>query len=166
MLIRHITEADVPAVSALGNHVYPPGYYESDDTFKSKVLYPHAMCLLAEIDGALAGYVVSFPDIVGLPYPINTAFIPVLNPNCQYIHDLCIAPSFRTRGVATHLTKMILDRMAWDKCALTAILGSESFWARFGFATKYSVQYCGVDAKYMVYDRTRHDAVPAHHHRG
>lgn len=153
MILRAIQSADVAAVSALGNRVYPVAYYEADETFSSKIMYPEGHCRLAEIDGVCVGYVISFPDIVGVPYPINTFFKPVKNPNCQYIHDLCVAPEYRGRGIAAQLLQSVLAVMPWNACALTAVMDSASFWSRHGFVKRYDILYCGQPAEYMLYNK-------------
>lgn len=59
----------------------------------------------------------------------------------HYITDVMVAPDWQRRGVGTALLKTALDycrRQGYIKVFLTAIPGSEAFYARFGFKDSLS----------------------------
>lgn len=159
MLIRPIRVDDVPAVQQIAEKAFLPAYRETTEVLTARIECPQAKCLLAECDNTAAGYVVSFPDIMGLPYPMHVPMSPVHNPNCQYIHALAVLPAFRHRGIGTHLLRLVLDLMPWGHCTLMAYQSTDAFWKRFGFQQKLRMFYCGEDTAYLQYDRPRHDAV-------
>jgi predicted acetyltransferase len=95
------------------------------------------------------GYAISFPYYLGKSYPINTNYDIVENPNCWYIHDLCVVERFRKKGVAKMLAKEVINK-SWNVLALTAVQNSNSFWNKLGFLSFGSVDYCDQRAEYMV----------------
>jgi len=146
--IRPVKPADYPAVNMLGTRSYEESYYESEESFASKMAgYPDG-CFVADLDG-IVGYVISFPYKLGQACPLNQLFELVPKPDCYYIHDLCVLEDFRGKGVATQLAERVLARK-WEVTALVAVNGTGSFWRRFGFQAFAVVNYHGNKAEYML----------------
>jgi ribosomal protein S18 acetylase RimI-like enzyme len=146
--IRKINSKDYNEIENIANESYSEDYYESDESFISKVEKFPDGCYVADLDGVV-GYVISFPYYVGKSFPINTNYEIVENPNCWYIHDLCVVERFRNKGVAKTLAKEIIKK-SWNVVALTAVQNSTSFWNKFGFLSFKIVNYCNQKADYMI----------------
>ena len=99
--IRPMRVGDLDVVEEMGNSCYPSNYHES---VGSKV--SSGCCLVGLVDGVLAGYLVGFPYVLGVSYPINEAYVPVSHPECHYIHDLCVSPCARGLGLGTALAEV------------------------------------------------------------
>lgn len=57
--LRPMAAADLPAALAIQTAVYPPALCEDADAFASRLALPDSLCLAAERDGALAGYLLA-----------------------------------------------------------------------------------------------------------
>lgn len=149
MIIEPISTGHVEAVSLLGTSCYPSNYYEDDASFESKILgYPQG-CFMAMEGGVLLGYVISFPYILGEVHPLNFTYSPTQNPDCLYIHDLCVSPFNRGGGVGSALATRVLSIPIWPK-ALVSVLGSSPFWEELGFETLRNLNYHGGLGHYMI----------------
>jgi ribosomal protein S18 acetylase RimI-like enzyme len=144
--IRPTKISDYPAVNAIGTASYQENYFEGELSFESKMRgYPDG-CFVADLDGVV-GYVISFPYKLGMPYPIDSMFELVNNPDCYYIHDLCVLDEFRGKGIAKRLAERVLG---WPIVGLVAVGGSGKFWRKFGFLGFASIDYYGLKAEYML----------------
>jgi ribosomal protein S18 acetylase RimI-like enzyme len=146
-ITRNIKPADYDEVCDLGAKNYPQDYYEGKESFTSKIEGCYEGCLAADLDGII-GYIISFPYKVGKAFPIDSFYEPVENPNCWYIHDVCVSKDFRKMGVAKELTNCVIRGK--DVVCLTAVMNSEGFWSSLGFRSFFNFEYCGLDAKYMI----------------
>lgn len=150
--VRPVCVADIPAIDGMGTCSYPENYFESRASFESKIVKNLETCWVATVDDYLAGYVVSFPYVFGAPYPINHMYTAIENPNCLYLHDLCVSPLWRKLGVGHSLAQKVLTTR-WDAVALTSVMGSQSFWTKLGFVVAHELDYYGLPASYMVWKR-------------
>lgn len=146
--IRPAQYTDYKAVSELGDAVYAGNYEESAASVASKITGYPAGCFVADLDGVI-GYILSFPYRLGQSYPLNATYEPVAESDCYYIHDLCVAPEFRRKGVASELLEPILAQK-WPVIGLVAVQGSSKFWRLHGFLSFAAVQYNGKKAEYML----------------
>ena len=147
MNIRHTKPNDYSNICELGTKSYSDNYYEGEESFVSKIKGCYEGCFVADLDG-IVGYIISFPYKVGKSFPIDSFYEPVEDPNCWYIHDLCVSVDFRGRGIAVDLAKTVLNHS--NVYCLTAISGSEGFWSKIGFRSFFDLEYCGRSAKYMI----------------
>lgn len=145
--IRNITPEDYYNVCDLGTKSYPNNYYEGEESFISKMQSCAEGCFVADVDGII-GYIISFPYLIGKSCPIDCFFEPVDNPNCWYIHDLCVSEDFRNKGVAKNLVKTVLNNH--NVFCLTSVMNSEDFWSKFGFRSFLEIDYYGKKSKYMI----------------
>lgn len=149
MIIEPISPSHVEAVSLLGTSCYPSNYHEDDASFESKILgYPQG-CFMAMDDGTLLGYAISFPYILDKVHPINFAYSLPQNPDCLYIHDLCVSTFNRGGGVGSALATRVLSMPIWPK-VLVSVLGSGPFWKKLGFETLRELNYHGGLGHYMI----------------
>lgn len=147
--LRHTTPNDHEEISKLRTKSYSSNHYEEEEErFTSKIKGCYEGCLVADLDGII-GYIISFPYLVGKPYPIDNFYEPIENSNCWYIHDLCVCEEFRKKGIAKELAKTVVNKDCKIFC-LTAIEGSENFWGKIGFRTFFDLNYCGKKANYMI----------------
>jgi ribosomal protein S18 acetylase RimI-like enzyme len=148
-MIRHTNAQDFEFVDSIGTNSYPFNYYEGIESFHSKMVgYPEG-CFVCEINKEIVGYIISFPYVLWQPYPINQNYTKVENPDCYYIHDLCIDEKHRGKGYAISLVDEVLKIKQFPK-VLVSVLNSENFWGKFGFQKQKSFDYCGLNATYMV----------------
>lgn len=146
--IRPFKDGEVDAAEEIGTVSYPPNYYEGSESFRSKILGYPSGCFVGFVGGDLAGYAISFPYVLGRPYPIDEVYEPVSGSDCLYLHDLCVAGWARGSGLGVALAEVVLRKSG--PAALTAVMGSEGFWAGFGFARRFELEYYGGRATYMV----------------
>lgn len=149
MLIRKIDHIDLKEIEELANNTYPDNFFESAESFSSKILGFPDGCFVCEVDKKLVGYVVSFPSRINFVEPLNKIYKKCENANCHYIHDVCVNSNFRKMGVANNLLKKIFDKFFVD-FALVAVMGSASFWQKFGFEVVQQIDYYNSQAHYMV----------------
>ena len=148
LTIRPTKTSDYAAVNEIGSASYPQNYYEGDESFESKMSGYPAGCFVADLDG-IVGYVISFPYIIGQPYPINEHYKPVAGPDCYYIRDLCVRNEFRGYNIASQLLEPVLAKK-WSVFGLVAVQNSSAFWRKFGFRGFAVLNYYGRKAEYML----------------
>lgn len=146
--IRPFKDGEIGSVEEIGTLSYPPNLYEGSGSFRSKILGHPSGCFVGFLEGELAGYVISFPYLLGAPYPIDEFYVPVSGADCLYLHDLCVADWVRGPGLGGALAEVVLRRPG--PVALTAVMGSEGFWEVFGFARLFDLDYYGGRATYMA----------------
>jgi GNAT superfamily N-acetyltransferase len=147
--IRTAIKSDYSDIAKIGTKIYSDEYYESEESLFSKIDGCPSGCFVADLDGVV-GYAISFPYVVGKSSPIDSFFFLVENPNCWYIHEVCVAEDFRGMGIARMLASKVIE-VGWDVMCLTAVQGSEGFWERFGFRSFFETEYCGKRASYMIF---------------
>lgn len=147
--IRIPNPKDYSKACDIGTLCYPERYYEGQESFFSKMESNPSGCLVAENESGILGYAISFPYLEGVPFPINQEYraAEVENPDCIYIHDVCVLPEFRKFGIASKFVRILTSKSG--KYRLTAVENSEIFWAKMGFSKIKEVEYCGVIANYM-----------------
>jgi len=147
-MIRQANSKDFDFIDNIGTNSYPVNYYEGSESFRSKVIgYPEG-CFVCEVNKEIVGYIISFPYILGKYYPINENYKNVEDPDCYYIHDLCVEKTHRGKGYGFALVEEVLKIRSNPK-VLMSVLESENFWKRFGFESQKTVDYYGLKAVYM-----------------
>lgn len=146
--IRPFREQELDIAEEIRTLNYPTNYYEGSDSFRSKILGHPSGCFVGFVGGDLAGYAISFPYVLGGPYPIDEVYVPASISDCLYLHDLCVADWARGSGLGGALAEVALRKPG--PVALTAVMGSEGFWEDFGFVRRFGLDYYGGLATYMV----------------
>lgn len=148
-MIRHAKPEDFDFIDHIGTSSYPDNYYEGSESFRSKILgYPEG-CFVCEINKEIVGYIISFPYTLWEYYPINENYKKVEDPDCHYIHDLCVEKTHRGKGYGISLVDQVLRIKSKPK-VLMSVLESENFWNKFGFQNQKTIDYYGLNAVYMV----------------
>ena len=146
--IRHINPSEHNDISKLATENYSEDYFESDESFSSKIKNYYEGCFVADLDGVV-GYIISFPYFIGKSFRINSTYVPPDNADCCYIHDLSVSKDFRNKGIAKMLAGHVLKN-SWKVVCLTAVQNSERFWNKMGFRSFFELDYCGNKAQYMI----------------
>ncbi len=146
--IRHTKPGDYAEICDLGTSNYSDNYYEGEDSFISKIKGCYEGCFVVDLDGII-GYIISFPYVLGKSFPIDSFYEPVEESNCWYIYDVCVSKDFRNKGIAKNLINIILNNKS-NVYSLTSIQNSQKFWNKIGFRSFFNLEYCGVEASYMI----------------
>lgn len=160
--------ADLPPVHALQVQAYLPALHESPAAFARRLAaFPDACWVVEDSRGTgspLLGYLFAQPARLGHPPPLNAIF-----PNSGtglagkkgaapafHLHDLCVAPAARSRGIAQGLCQAAMVRAAalgYRYLTLVAVQGSVPYWQARGFRPAPSpapLHHYGDEACYMV----------------
>jgi hypothetical protein len=92
---RHMSEDDLASVFSIVDRVHP-SYPEDEAVFVERLrLYPEG-CLILDIDGDIAAYVISHPWYYGDPPSLNSLLgkLPE-DATTYYLHDLVVLPEAR-----------------------------------------------------------------------
>lgn len=148
-MIRNAKPEDFDFIDQIGTSSYPADHYEGSESFRSKILgYPEG-CFVCEINKEIVGYIISFPYTLWEYFPINENYKKVEDPDCHYIHDLCVEKTHRGKGHGIALVDQVL-RIKSNPKVLVSSLVSEGFWKKFGFQSQKTVDHHGSDSVYMV----------------
>jgi formate hydrogenlyase subunit 6/NADH:ubiquinone oxidoreductase subunit I len=61
VIIRPIQSSDFEEISDIGTNNYPDEYYESNESFISKVKVYSSGCFVCLLEEKICGYIISFP---------------------------------------------------------------------------------------------------------
>ena len=149
--IRLMKEEDIEAILDIGSKGYSFNFYESDESFLSKLRgYPKG-CYVITILEKVVAYAVTFPYFKHEVFPLNTIYTPFHSPTCHYFHDVCVEPAHRMKGFAKLLINKVWNISGLPKC-LVAVNDSEKFWEQSNFEVTRKVVY-GINkskASYMI----------------
>jgi GNAT superfamily N-acetyltransferase len=126
---------DLAIVAAIADRVHLD-HPEDPAVFADRLALFPAGCLVVEADCGALGYCISHPGIVGQPPPLDTVLGRIDGADCLYIHDLCLLPEARGRGLAAAIARLLEEvaRAHGFGCiALTAVNDSDGFWQSQGF---------------------------------
>ena len=132
-----MTSADLQAVMEIAAVVHP-SYPEDEAVFAERLsLAPEGCLVLADGQGALAGYLVSHPWPAGAVPALNSLLgeLPAGTGN-WYVHDLALLPAGRGTGAGAAAVQALASLARLHGCAgisLVAVGDSAGFWRRQGF---------------------------------
>jgi len=156
---RPMTGVDLDGVVQVAQKSFPD-HPEERACFANRLdLNPNGCFVLADDQGTVKGYLVSYPWMRNMAPALNVLIdaIPA-DADSYYLHDLAIDPDVRGGGY----TRKIIDQLAeqaraegWPQVSLVAVNNATGFWSRNGFevqtpdgiATKLASY--GDDARYM-----------------
>lgn len=154
-ILRRLSDGDLPEVLRVQEVAYAATLNEPGEAFAAKIgVFPAGA--IGCFEGAdMIGYVFSVPWTLGEVMPLHHApLLPRRGADCLYVHDMAVQPDRRGRGVAVRLLEALTEvalKEGLRHLALTAVQGSEGFWARLGFQEERRFEYApGVPASYMV----------------
>jgi ribosomal protein S18 acetylase RimI-like enzyme len=158
-----MTEADLPSVIAVSNHVHA-ALPEDPRVFAERLrLYPEG-CFVLQASGELLGYVISHPWHVMRPPALSTLLeaLPA-KPSTFYVHDIALLPAARGAGSAAAIVRQLMsDARARGHRSLNLIAVNDTgpFWERFGFGPvdderlRDTLRSYGAGARVMALDLT------------
>jgi GNAT superfamily N-acetyltransferase len=135
MIIRPMGPGDLVAVYALQDLTYPPALRDGPAAFESRLALSPDFNLVAEIDGTLAGYLVSHPWLSAAPAASDVVVLPTAA-ECWFIHDLSVAPHARRAGTGRRLVEAglaLARQQAFTTSELIAVEGAHTYWAALGW---------------------------------
>ncbi len=137
MNIRLSKLTDLSAIVAVQASCYEEVNPERPEVLGEKLtIYPKG-CFVLEIDNKVVGYMFSHPWQLDSPPKLDTFLSQIPNdPDCYYIHDIAIDPSFRGVGGARMLFDKALclaTEQSYKHLSLIAVQDSERFWSKLGF---------------------------------
>lgn len=135
---RPMTHADLPAVLAAADVIHTD-YPERVEVFADRLaLFPDGCRVAgAGTDGAVVGYGVMHPGILGYPPALDSLLerLPA-EADCLYLHDIALLPAARGHGlgesVLTH-AHGVARRHGLPWLALTSTPTARSYWLARGF---------------------------------
>ena len=138
-MIRRIQSADWPGIERIQAESYPHEVLESLESLQSHWHVSESTCLVAEVQGAVVGYILAHPWIRGKIPPLNEIYSS-LPANCDslFIHDLALSPPFRGTGLGDELVHAVFEAgsaLGLTHFSLISVQGSAGFWKRFGFVS-------------------------------
>jgi ribosomal protein S18 acetylase RimI-like enzyme len=134
---RAMTNVDLLHVLHIAAQVHT-AYPEDEAVFAERLrLYP-AGCRVLEVEGRVAGYVISHPWRLYEPPALNSLLgsLPE-SPDTYYLHDLVLLPEARGTGAGSAIVETLADHAhteAFATLSLVAVHDSVEFWRRHGFA--------------------------------
>jgi len=137
LIIRPMTESDLPAMLILQLTCFPELPPESETSLKAKLLASPKTCFVATDQERLMGYLITHPWTSDLPPPLDapTCDIPE-HADCLYIHDLSVHPEARGTGASKALLQRFFDctnQYPYALSALIAVQNSSGFWKKYGY---------------------------------
>lgn len=157
-----MVEADLKRVVDIAGVCYP-NHPEDMDIFVERLrLFPQG-CLALAGEGAVEGYVLSYPWRADAAPPLNALILGLPEtPGAYYLHDLALMPSARGQGHS----RAALDHLpaAGLPLSLVSVNGTVPFWERHGFAVRTTgdlvskLASYGADARFMVRPAHERDA--------
>ncbi|MFF4117041.1 GNAT family N-acetyltransferase [Streptomyces sp. NPDC001714] len=168
--IRHITDADWDAITAMESRAYAElGLTEGRAALRSRADASPETCFVLDVGSEPAGYVLA------LPYPPfrypdleraeEAAAVPSRPARNLHLHDLVVAERLRGRGLGqrllTHLT-LIAGARGFERISLIAVGRSRPFWSTRGFTAYPGISPGGYGAN-AVYMSRPHGPGPYAH---
>lgn len=143
---------DLDAVLGIAAVVHP-SYPERREVFAERLALFPAGCLVAVVEGAVVGYAVTHPAVVGRPPGLDTLLgaLPA-GADCLYLHDVALLPAVQGRRLGeaafTRIHAVAVES-GLPTLALIATPSARPYWLRHGFAP---VAYDGeLEAKLATY---------------
>jgi GNAT superfamily N-acetyltransferase len=133
-----MTPSDLPAVAAIERESHNPLPPEGEAVFADRLAAFPSGCFAVGPEGAAEGYAIAHPWRLGTvpALGLDRLVLPTM-PDCLWLHDVALRPRLRGSGLIAALL-VLLDGLARDRrlpaLALTAVHGTETLWARHGFA--------------------------------
>lgn len=135
--IRRFKRDDLPEALAIQSQVYPAFLVENEASFASRLDVGGAYCLVANLEGQLAGYLLAHGWQRNSPPQLGAPLLDTQPAEILLIHDLAVATRGQGLGVARKLVNCALDIAAQNglnSAELVAVEGAASFWRALGFA--------------------------------
>ncbi|KAH9902330.1 acyl-CoA N-acyltransferase [Xylariomycetidae sp. FL2044] len=150
---RQLTANDIKALARVADIVHTD-LPESNHVFEERAkLFPEGCLALVDNNGELCGYAISHPIRRRDPPALDTLLGGEIAPGADqyYIHDVCVLPAWRGRGLASQaINRLLVVAERFQSACLVAVYGTAPFWGRYGFRAPPSVDE-GLSAKIRGY---------------
>lgn len=145
VVIRNVTEADLPTLYEVQNTCYAKELQDDLDVMRARFqLCSQFQFIAEEVDGTSPpkplGHLIAHRHSLLSTLPAhNTApegFPPLEDCDCIYFHDLSVKPSARGKRVSERLVTAALSaafHAGLYSAELTSVHGTTGFWGKFGF---------------------------------
>lgn len=164
VLIRAMADSDLESVVAIQQAAYPRTPRQWRGSIPERVRFFPGGCRVAQLNGSLAGYLVSHPWALGAVPAQSGSLDRPPRLDCYYIHDLAVLPQARRSGAGRHLLESAISiarERGFRSVTLTAGRDSERFWLAFGFRAAHQgpallqarLREYGRQAQYMILSR-------------
>jgi ribosomal protein S18 acetylase RimI-like enzyme len=135
--LRPITDDELPLVVHVQQQSYVSYLHEDIHAFRSKrEMYPDG-CMGAFVDGALAGYSISFPWFQDTDVVLHISALPTSKTfDCYYMHDVAVLSQYRGHSIADKLVNSCIDTarsLGLYTIRMVTVQGGENIWSRYGF---------------------------------
>ena len=138
IVLRAMCESDLDAVLAIQSACYPSALNEDAATIRQRFHASPDTAWIASIADEVAAYLFGYRSRLGSITPLGGVFSPADEPDCLYLHDLAVTPTWRSRGIADQLivaARAFASRQSLSFIALVALENARTYWERHAFAT-------------------------------
>lgn len=135
--IRSFERDDLPEALAIQSQVYPAFLVEDETSFASRLDAGGAYCVVAIVEGQLAGYLLAHGWDSNSPPQLGAPLADTRLAEILFIHDLAVSTAGQGLGVGRKLVNCAFDTAARNGLSfaeLVAVEGAASFWRALGFA--------------------------------
>ena len=161
MTFYPISDSVWPIIMRVQSACYPDLEPEDLSVLKSKWQYsPDSCFVVKDASQQVQGYLLAHPwqgdNTPKLNERLPERKSEQITGEYLYLHDLAIAPSARSTGVASQLVQQLCEQaraQGYQEMRLTAVQNAQGFWRRFGFKALAETEVCtayGDDAQLMV----------------
>lgn len=131
--------SDVDSILDAQTLAYPGFLLESAEFFLNRLSLAPGYCWVARAagDGALVGYLISYPWDAGLPPALNVA-LTALPPQADhwFLHDCAVVPSAQGLGVGQALLRTAAAQAmssGMRRASLVSLESAAGYWLRHGY---------------------------------
>ncbi|MGI5309689.1 GNAT family N-acetyltransferase [Rheinheimera sp. WS51] len=162
-IIKSIESADLSSVIQIQDSCYGDALYEAPELLAQRISTQPASCwVITRPDNTVQAYLLSYPAKQGFIAALGSPFKQGVQADLLYLHDLAVAPYARKQGLANKLlehAEQFATDSGFDKLALVAVQGAQSYWQTKGFQTIERLSpeaaealqtYADKDAIYMI----------------
>ena len=138
IVLRVMRESDLDAVLAIQSACYPAALNEDAATIRQRFHASPDTAWIASIADEVAACLFGYQSRLGSITPLGGVFSPADVPDCLYLHDLAVTPTWRSCGIADRLlatAHAFASHQSLSFIALVALENARGFWERHAFAT-------------------------------
>ncbi len=157
--LRDMEPEDMADVCRISKSCYSPELAESLEALKGKYALGRGTCVIVEIRGEIAGYIIAYPAAQWHIGKLDAVSEPG-EPECLYLHDIAVDSRWRGMGLANRMYGTVEEKaraLGLKSMALVSVQGSRGIYEKWGFHcvephSEYLAAFntYGDDAFYMI----------------
>lgn len=150
--IRLMQLEDVHDVISVQRRSYPPCFHEPEHLILNIIKNCVDTCYVATSGTNIIGFMFSHPSHENRSDYEEGFHEMDGKENVMYLHDLCIDPSFQSKGVGKSMFKKLEEasrEMALEKIIAIAVGDAASYWKKLGFSEVKPYFYNGEPGQYI-----------------